>query len=333
MQLLSIFFIFICITICNANDLKIKKISSELILNQNEYNLKDSHAPTILSLKSKILVAWFAGEKEGDKSVGIWFSEKVGNKWAKAKKIVGTGNEPCWNPVLFQLKSGRILLFYKKGFDIKTWKSKYIFSDDEGMTWSEEISFDNNLYGPVKNKPIYINNEDILCGTSSELNGWRIYFSSTKDLKKWNIITPKVELKKPFFTIQPTILLHKNGSIQSLSRTQHGKLAETWSYDKGKSFSNIVLTDIKSTNSGLDGLVLSNGTALLVLNAITEKNYRNKLIILSSKDGKVWKDFLVLENHISGQYSYPSIIQDKKGIIHIVYTYDRKNIKHVEIGL
>lgn len=332
MQALRIFFIFIFITICNANDLKIKKISSELILNQNEYNLKDSHAPTILSLKSKILVAWFAGEKEGDKSVGIWFSEKIGNKWAKAKKIVGTGNEPCWNPVLFQLKNGRILLFYKKGFDIKTWKSKYIFSDDEGMTWSEEISLDNNLYGPVKNKPIYINNEDILFGTSSESDGWKVSFSVTKNLLDWKINTPNIS-NNEILTIQPTLLLYKNGTIQALSRTQNARLAETWSFDKGKSFSNIVLTDIQSTNSGIDGLVLSNGTALLVLNAITEKNYRNKLIILSSKDGKIWKDFLVLENHISGQYSYPSIIQDNKGMIHIVYTYDRKNIKHVEIGL
>ena len=38
---------------------------------------------------------------------------------------------------------------------------------------------------------------------------------------------------------------------------------------------------------------------------------------------------MVLENGTKEEYSYPSIIQTKDGLVHITYTYDRKNIKHV----
>jgi predicted neuraminidase len=37
----------------------------------------------------------------------------------------------------------------------------------------------------------------------------------------------------------------------------------------------------------------------------------------------------VLENGTTEEYSYPAIIQSSDGRVHITYTFDRKNIKHV----
>jgi alpha-L-fucosidase len=42
-----------------------------------------------------------------------------------------------------------------------------------------------------------------------------------------------------------------------------------------------------------------------------------------------WEKFMELENEDKGEYSYPTIFQDSKGKVHITYTFDRKNIKHV----
>ncbi len=44
-----------------------------------------------------------------------------------------------------------------------------------------------------------------------------------------------------------------------------------------------------------------------------------------------WTDILTLENSLSGQFSYPAIIQSSDGTIHITYTYKREHIKYVVI--
>ncbi len=56
-----------------------------------------------------------------------------------------------------------------------------------------------------------------------------------------------------------------------------------------------------------------------------------------SYDGKQWEKMIDLEEQPSGGYSYPAIIQDKAGIIHITYTYtynytyNRESIKFIQL--
>ena len=33
--------------------------------------------------------------------------------------------------------------------------------------------------------------------------------------------------------------------------------------------------------------------------------------------------------HGSGEYSYPAVIQDENGLVHITYTWQRERIRHV----
>jgi alpha-L-fucosidase len=49
-----------------------------------------------------------------------------------------------------------------------------------------------------------------------------------------------------------------------------------------------------------------------------------------SEDGKKWNDILKLEDgDTKKEFSYPSIIQTEDGKVHITYTFDRRNIKHI----
>jgi len=61
------------------------------------------------------------------------------------------------------------------------------------------------------------------------------------------------------------------------------------------------------------------------------KGERSPLNVAVSPDGKDWYAALVLEDDHAGQYSYPSVIQSKDGMVHIVYTYHRKKIRYVEL--
>jgi alpha-L-fucosidase len=62
-------------------------------------------------------------------------------------------------------------------------------------------------------------------------------------------------------------------------------------------------------------------------------NGRKKLNVAVSTDGLTWKDVYHLEDKENGEYSYPAIIQDGKGLVHITYTSDRKNIRHVVLNI
>ena len=61
------------------------------------------------------------------------------------------------------------------------------------------------------------------------------------------------------------------------------------------------------------------------------KGARTPLNVAVSKDGKNWSAALILEDSPISQYSYPSVIQSKDGMVHIVYTWRRERIKYVKV--
>ena len=87
--------------------------------------------------------------------------------------------------------------------------------------------------------------------------------------------------------------------------------------------------ELNNPNSGVDGVTLKNGTHLLVYNP--NINGRSKLVLSESDDGINWTDKLILEDEETGEFSYPAIIEASDGLVHISYTFNRRNIKHVVI--
>lgn len=73
---------------------------------------------------------------------------------------------------------------------------------------------------------------------------------------------------------------------------------------------------------------LRNGNIILAWN--NQDNARTPLhIARSTDDGKTWSRPLVLESN-PGEYSYPSVFQTSDGKVHVIFTYRRYSIKHVE---
>ena len=291
------------------------------------------HASTIVEAKDGLVTAWFGGTQEKDPDVGIWLSRLVEGKWT-APVEVANGVEsavkryPCWNPVLFQPKTGPLLLFYKVGPSPDTWWGMLMTSEDSGKTWNKPQRLPDGILGPIKNKPIQLANGDLLCGTSSEHDGWRVHFERSTDLgRTWKASEP-VNDGKQIGAIQPSFLVHRDGRLQAVGRSQQKFVFEVWSTDAGKTWGPLTLTTLPNPNAGTDAVTMSDGRHVIVYNH-TPKG-RSPLNVAVSTDGQAWNAAAVLESE-PGEYSYPAIIQTSDGLLHITYTWKRQKIRHVVI--
>jgi len=305
----------------------------------------NSHAATLVEVKpNEILSAWFGGKYEGAKDVGIYIATYKDKKWSAPenliKPLIKQGDTlPCWNPVLFKSKSKKLYLFYKVGKNPREWFGAMISSIDDGKTWSNPQYLPEGILGPIKNKPIEVTPGIILCGSSTESvenNLWRSHVETFEESTgKWTKIT--IENNQNFDIIQPAFLVHSNKTIQMLFRSKHNKLITSWSHDNGQNWNQTDSIKVVNSNSGIDALTLSNKSFLLVNNPLKMGkdwfNGRNILDVEFSKDGVNWEKLFDLENQKEGEFSYPAIIQTSDKKIHVLYTYNRKFIKHTTFDL
>ncbi len=277
-------------------------------------------------------------EKTTDASVG----PVIGQFSGKTMK-----RKACWNPVLFTLPNGEILLFYKVGLSVSDWQGCMVRSTDGGKTWSKREMLPKGYLGPVKNKPILMGRK-LICGSSTEVGGWKFHVEILDlDTKQWKYVGPVTadsalattsQKRAPIDCIQPSLLKLKDGRIKVLMRTRNGRLAASYSSDGGYTWTPVTLTDVPNNQSGTDAVTLRDGRHVLIYNDFetimgTPKGPRTPLSIAVSDDGDNWRHVLTLEDSPISQYSYPAIIEGRDGTLHCVYTWRRQRIAYKKIDL
>lgn len=314
-------------------------VTDEFIYEKAPY--PECHASTIAETPKGLVAAWFGGTKERNPDVCIWVSRYVNGKWTEGVNVAnGIQNDtlryPCWNPVLYQVPKGELILFYKIGPSPSTWKGFYKTSADNGLSWSVQKALPDGFLGPIKNKPVLLKNGTLMSPSSTEGSGWQVHFEASNNFgKTWQMIGP-INDGKVMKAIQPSILQYADGRLQILCRSQNRAILTAWSKDMGKTWSPLEKTNLPNNNSGTDAVTLKDGRQLLVYNHVLPpgtavKGARTPLNVAVSKDGKTWYASLILEDSPISQYSYPSVIQTADGMVHVVYTWRRQRIKHVVI--
>ena len=295
------------------------------------------HAATVCVAGNDLLCAWFGGKREFDSGNTIRLSRWIEGAWTQPAHVANGGEYACWNPVLFARGSASIILFYQIGSSPRSWWSAHRVSYTNGLLWGDQFPT-GKFFGPVRTPPVWVHSNLHLVGTSVELNrrkNWSVHVEFTEDFDTWyrsNTLEPRT-----INAIQPTLLVHGSGGgdVQMLCRTTHGFIAQAFSDDNGAHWSDLKLTDMPNPNSAIHAIQLKDGRFILCHNPVTnhrpDHDYgpRTPLVVsVGDEHAANWRQETVLEDDSAGSFSYPTMVQDHDGLLHIVYTDKPHGIKH-----
>ena len=102
------------------------------------------------------------------------------------KNPKGWQRKACWNPVVYQIPGGDLIIYFKIGNKVSDWTGWLVRSKDGGKTWSKREPLQEGFLGPIKNKPLLT--ED---GRKKFLKAWQ-------ERKRETITHPYLKEKLPW---------------------------------------------------------------------------------------------------------------------------------------
>ena len=129
--------------------------------------------------------------------------------------------------------------------------------------------------------------------------------------------------------IQPALIQKENGDIVAMLRDAGdapSMIQQSISKDQGETWTVAKKTEFPNTAS-VELLKLKDGRWWMVGNDVQDGRYQLALWI-SSDEGNAWSNpqYLELDSTHQGNFSYPALIQDQEGLVHLTYS------KHLDAG-
>lgn len=312
------------------------------------------HASTILPRPDgSVLCAFFSGSREGASDTGISLVTLKDGQPGDAR-VIASGSEAHWNPVLFTYPDGDIGIIYKVGNVIASWRSYVIRSSDGARTFSEPkelVAGDKGGRGPVRNQPIvlrYGKPGRYLCPASLEDGEWRAFCDISDDgmrsfkksaevrLDKKDLLSTReaehvIPLSAQSFSgrgvIQPTLFEDSEG-VHMLLRSSAGFIFRSDSKDYGESWSVPYSTGIPNNNSGIS-CAMYKGRLYLACNPVAANfGRRTPITLFSSSDTRTFYKVEDMDSE-AAEFSYPCVTTFG-GALFVSYTYKRKNIRVIK---
>lgn len=311
------------------------------------------HAASLIALKDGAVRAfWFAGSREGAQDVVIntavfdsqaarWSAPTVVTDRVKAERGLSRYIKKLGNPVPTRMADGRLQLFFVT-VSIGGWAGSSIstmISDDEGLTWGQPQRL---ITSPLINLSTLVKSPAILFADGRmglpAYHEWIGRFGEFLRIEESQVID-KRRMSSGRGAIQPVVFLDGTQDAsaffrQTRSSNQAKQIPISETKDAGQSW--IVARDLEipNPNAALAALTLANGARLMVLNNIDVGRYR-LVMVMRELNSTQWKVVQVLEDDellASDQrreFSYPYLISANGEDAHLVYTWDRKKIRHI----
>lgn len=288
------------------------------------------HAPSICQLSSgTILVAWYAYPNIETESGTLILIRKgpESSTWEPARRILPEFKSTLANPVLFEDGEGALWLMFVtlRGH---YWDSAIVMasrSEDEGQVWSTPQVVVKNPGMMVRHPPLMRGDLSMILPAYDERTNETVLLSHTPSTPTWTeghrFTLPKViQACLVGESISKwTLIFRPVGEQRTCYRAVSG--------DEGRTWSPVIQTSLPNPLSGVAAFE-SNG-ALCVVHNHTDKHQRFPLSLCYSTDrGVSWSAAKHIDT-AKHEVSYPSFLVDRRGVVHGVYTYDRRLIKYV----
>jgi len=310
------------------------------------------HAASLIALNDGAVRAfWFAGSREGAADVSIYSSilDSKSANWStptvvidrlSAEKGLSRYIAKLGNPVPARLPDGRLQLFFVT-VSIGGWAGSsisVITSNDEGLTWGNPQRLISspllNLSTLVKSPSIAF--ADGLLGVPA-YHEWIGRFGEFLRVDAGQVID-KRRMSFGRSAIQPLVFVNDAQDASAYFRQTRSpelpkQIPVSHTQNAGQTWQQSGDLAIANPNSALTGLVLKSGARILVLNNIENGRYRLVLLMSDPKVGQ-WQTIEVLEDDEAlpdaqrKEFSYPYLITVDGDDAHLVYTWDRKKIRH-----
>jgi predicted neuraminidase len=312
-----------------------------------------AHSSAVCALPSgDLLAVWYGGSREGAADVALFTARLPmgGDTWtnpvtamdrAMAEEELDRVIKKVGNAVVFPDGAGSLWMVYVS-VSLGGWSGSALnvkTSQDEGRTWGESqrltLNPFFNLSSLVRNKPIYASDGRI---------GLPVYHEMALKYPQMLWLTPGPEgtvqeyrmrnLSSETGLIQPALvpLDHDRVLMMLRDRGAGRSLHTAFSDDNGWTWSEAEPSGLPNPDAAVDALRLRDGRILLVYNH-AESGRENLRLAVSADQGRSWRTSVILEEAPQQEYSYPNIVEDQRGRIHLTYTWQRERIKHVTFNL
>ncbi len=299
------------------------------------------HAATAAPIAGGLLAVWYGGSREGAKDVKL-YQARYQNSWSHAKPIMdcaiaaeqlGIYVRKIGNPLLHRDPSGRLWLFFVT-VSHGGWAGSqinYMSSDDDGEHWSNAnilvTSPFVNISTLVKGRPITL---------SKHVIGLPIYHEFVAKFGEFlrvsfeGKVLHKARLSHVQGTIQPSLAVHSAKEATAYLRasgTSKKRIYRAITQDGGVSWQPQAEMKLANPDAAIATLKLSNGSTLIAFN--NSESERENLMLATDGDGWNYTVEETTDSKKMPEFSYPYLVRDDHGDIHLLYTWHRTHIKHL----
>ena len=294
-----------------------------------------THGPSLAELANgDLLAVWNARKGRGlDTEIRGARRPAGAQAWTAPVVIHDTPNVPDTNPVLYVGRTGTVRVFWAveepASFGQDEERLHGRVSEDGGQTWGS--AYDLGAPGQLlpRTHPIRLDNGWVLFPLYFDWSASAVTMTSLDDGATWG----RLRYILPLLGTQPTLMQRSDGSVFALMRTGMWP-RRSWqavSRNFGKSWGRHRLSKLRNPGSSLDMVRLRSGHVALVFND-SKTDRANLSVALSEDGGATWPYVKAIEQSPGQEHGYPSIIQDRQGLIHVVYSHNqRTSIAHVVV--